>query len=345
MFVRQPIALLFIDDSESDMKLATRELRRGGFAPERRRVTRVEKLRACLAERSWDIVLGEPSAAHIDIRDAMATVREVAPGTPFVVLAKRRDDDVALETLRCGAVDFVLKAHIGRLPAVIARECRRPLGAEQTTVTRLLLAAQEAESRRVARELHARVGQLLSALAHTLAVAQHEMPPECIERIDLARQLAEQAIRSTRELSTELWPCILDDVGLAPALRWLGDRYSQRFGFSVAVNGDDVPVIPKVPAAACYRITEEALSNVARHAAARRVEIAVRARRLAIEVEIRDDGRGCAPDLVMPRSVRGESLGLAAMKERAVWAGGTFVFDSKPGGGTTVSARIPIRGI
>jgi signal transduction histidine kinase len=165
-----------------------------------------------------------------------------------------------------------------------------------------------------------------------------------MERIARASHLADEAIRCTRELSTELWPCILDDLGLASALRWLSDRYSVRFGFPVAVNGDDVRVIPKVPAAACYRIAEEALANIARHSAARNVVIDVRARRAAVELAIQDDGLGCVPEDVLPRSLRGESLGLAAMRERAVWAGGTFSFDSSPGAGTTVRARIPIRG-
>jgi signal transduction histidine kinase len=121
-------------------------------------------------------------------------------------------------------------------------------------------------------------------------------------------------------------------------LRWLSGRYSVRYGF----NGDDVHVIPKVPAAACYRIAEEALANIARHSSAQNVVIDLRARRSTVELAIRDDGRGCVPELVLPRSLRGDSLGLAAMRERAVWAGGTFSFDSSPGAGTTVRARIPI---
>ncbi|MCW5808547.1 MAG: sensor histidine kinase [Deltaproteobacteria bacterium] len=193
---------------------------------------------------------------------------------------------------------------------------------------KLVLRAQESEARRIARDLHDRLGQQLLAMLRALEES----------RYGDARTLAEEAVRTTREVSTELWPAVLDDLGLASALRWLADRYRDRLGRSVRVHAEDLTGIPREVETACYRITQEALTNAARHAGAQLVTVRLRSTASGIELVVDDDGRGFDVEAARKRAVAGESLGLLAMRERATLAGGSFALTSRPGGGTSIRA-------
>jgi signal transduction histidine kinase len=207
-------------------------------------------------------------------------------------------------------------------------------------LARQLVAAQESEARRIAGELHARVGQLLTALARTLELACEGDRQALFD----AREILADTIQATRELSTELWPSILEELGLAPALRWLAERYATRLGHVVFAQVDEVTTSTAV-GTACYRIAEEAFANIARHASARSASVKLRRDGGFVELEIRDDGRGFDPSAVWPFVLRGASLGLLAMRERARLVGGTFTIDSQPTAGTTVTARVPLDGV
>jgi PAS domain S-box-containing protein len=220
-----------------------------------------------------------------------------------------------------------------------AEEDQRAATERLHALSRRLLEVQEQERRHLARELHDEVGQLLTALSYQVELAARAPAAEAPARLAEARALVRDLTAHVRDLSLRLRPTMLDDLGLVPALVWLADRVSAQTGVRVAVEhrGADGPVPPAV-ATAAYRIVQEALTNVARHAGVRRA--AVRLARVggALTVTVGDAGTGFDP----AAAADGRTGGLSGMRERAELLGGTFEVESAPGRGTRVTARLPI---
>jgi len=261
------------------------------------------------------------------------------------VLSSGIDDRLAVDVVRRGAIDFVNKHNLVRLASTMIRELARPSNVHTPSqLAAMLVSAREAEARRIAADLHDRIGQLLIMIGRTLDEAQRGDPVIRAAQLSAARSLTVEAIRNVRELSTELWPSILDDLGLVAALRWLGERYTTRLGCPVSVKLDDIDRLPPAVESACYRIAEASLANIAKHADARTVAIHLRVTDdFDLELAVCDDGRGFDPDLAWYRASRGESLGLVAMRERALLAGGTLTVVTAPGIGTTVRVNFAVR--
>jgi signal transduction histidine kinase len=200
-----------------------------------------------------------------------------------------------------------------------------------------LVRAQEDERRALSRELHDEVSQAFSAiLMETDNLLDTQQLPEERARLTAVRGLATRGVDVTRNMSLLLRPSMLDDFGLIPALRWLARDAGRRTGLRVQVDApeaaDDLPEEHKT---CIFRIVQEALRNVARHAQARSVQITVRSEADHVSVSIQDDGAGFDT-----RWVRG--LGLLGMAERVRHVGGRFSVDSHPGRGTTLSAELPL---
>ncbi len=209
------------------------------------------------------------------------------------------------------------------------------------TLARRLLSAQEDERRRLAHELHDELGQTLTALKLALQSAQRGHPAP--SQLAMAIELAAAGLSQTRDLSLRLRPPLLDDLGLAPALRWLVDR--TRGGptpVRLTIDGEEER-FPTAIATAAFRITQESLTNALRHAHASGVAIDVRRADDALVVTISDDGAGFDYPATRAQVARdGTSLGLLGLEERAELAGGSVVVDSTPGRGTRVTARFPL---
>ena len=141
-----------------------------------------------------------------------------------------------------------------------------------------------------------------------------------------------------RDLALDLRPSVLDDLGLAAAIRWYADRFARTGRIDAHLSIDVLPALEAELETACFRVAQEALTNVARHSNASRVEVRVRERAGELLLEIRDDGRGIVSEQVSAPS----SLGLTSIRERAGMLGGTAVIEGVPGRGTIVSVRIPL---
>jgi signal transduction histidine kinase len=334
---------LFVEATERDTELSLRELRDTGFLPTWQRVDDAAGLRTALQQRSWDVVICDSNNLQLGAFEALWVTRELAPDTPFIVLFESLREDAAVDIVRSGATNVVTKENFKRLGPVVIRElARRTTEAPTPGIARLLIAAQEKEARRIAREVHDQLGQLLVGLAQMLEAAQEDGISRAIY-LQKARAIAGEALRTARELSTELWPSVLADLGLVAALRWLADRHIGRHGGKASVeadaferNDDDVEV-------ALFRIAEQALTNVGRHAGAHAIAIQLRKHADTLELVVRDDGRGFDPDAAWQGVLRGASLGLLAMRERATLIGGTLTIASAAGVGTIVRVDVPVR--
>ncbi len=204
---------------------------------------------------------------------------------------------------------------------------------------------QEAEQRRLARELHDGLGQTLTALTHQLERLREKLdgslPAEHSARLADSVDMARLALNETRELSRLLRPPVLDDLGLAPALTWLARTLEQRTGLKVelALAALDERLDPDLEILV-FRLVQEALTNALRHAGVDRVQVAVRRTPESLELKVADAGRGFDPQAVLGGTATGS--GLRGMRDRLELFGGRLDLDSAPGEGTRLSAVVPL---
>ncbi|MGE0680168.1 MAG: response regulator [Candidatus Binatia bacterium] len=209
------------------------------------------------------------------------------------------------------------------------------------TLSRQLLMAQEQERRRIAHELHGEIGQSLTAVKINLETARRS-PETFGARIEESIQLVANALQQARTLSLDLRPPMLDDLGLVAALRWHVDQQAQRVGYVGHFVADTLDFrLPQELETACFRVAQEALTNVARHAQARNVWVELRYGAATVHLLVRDDGVAFDVVAAQKRSTRGKSLGLLGMQERAQLVGGRVRVYSFANQGTEVHAWFP----
>jgi signal transduction histidine kinase len=204
----------------------------------------------------------------------------------------------------------------------------------QRDALRRVVSAQELERKRLARELHDETGQALTSILLGLR-ALEEAPPEAVgSSVEALREIAAQTLRDVRRLAVELRPSALDDFGLVPAVERLAAGVSEQAGIAVQVEGRIYERLPAELETAFYRIVQEALTNVVKHAGATSVSILLTREGANAMAVIEDDGRGFRPD-----ATSSEQLGLLGMRERLALLDGTLEVESSPGAGTTIVAR------
>ena len=200
---------------------------------------------------------------------------------------------------------------------------------------------REEQVRRIARELHDEAGQLLATVYLALDRLHPHLAPEGDEPLAQAKDLLRQVEDELRRVAHELRPTILDDLGLLPALRFLGEGVTQRSGILVRVVGSTEDRLPPAVEIALYRAAQEALSNVARHAGASRATIELQRMEREVVCRIQDDGCGFDTERVFARGER-PGLGLAGLRERMAMLGGALQVSSQPGRGTELVMHIPL---
>ncbi|MBC7235822.1 MAG: PAS domain S-box protein [Chloroflexi bacterium] len=211
-----------------------------------------------------------------------------------------------------------------------------------------LLDAQEAERQRISRELHDEMGQALTAMSIDLGRLEKKLPahpdPEVGSLLKESRDVADQLLSRVRELSLALRPLMLDDLGLVPALRWHLNRYTERLGIPIDLEVSALPEIrlPHRVEIALYRIVQEALTNIARHAQASQVTVQLTYRADRVTLRIEDDGQGFDLHQVASREPWARGTGLLNIEERVSCLGGRFSILSHPGGGTRLVVEIPL---
>jgi two-component system sensor histidine kinase UhpB len=201
-------------------------------------------------------------------------------------------------------------------------------------LSRRLLEVQEDERRRLARDLHDDIGQALTALK--IQLESRARLEDCVETV-------RHTLERVRQLSLSLRPSQLDDLGLAAALRSHLDRQARVAGIAAHFDASDAPpdMGPETETA-CFRVAQEAINNVLRHAQARNLWVRLFSSGGRLALSVRDDGRGFDLDPARPRSEGASSLGLVGMEERIALAGGSFELRSQPGQGTVVVATFPL---
>jgi len=216
---------------------------------------------------------------------------------------------------------------------------------ELRALTARLLRAQDEERRRISRDLHDDINQRLAMIVVELVAIERRYPavPESLaSRLRSLQDNVTELSEDLRYIAYQFHPSVLDDLGLSIALRRLVDDFAARTGVKATLHQEKSPEFIPQPVATCfYRIAQESLSNVAKHANATEVDVEFSGEEDLLSLEIKDNGMGFN---VGPKQANG-SLGLVSMKERAYQVRGTLDLDSKVGRGTTIRVKIPLIGV
>ncbi len=350
-----PVSLrvLHIEDSELDHELTLAHLRRGGVTGIVRRVQSEAEYRNALFQ-PWDVILSDFNLPGFSGLVALELLKESGRLIPFILLSGEIGEDTAVEAMRNGASDYLLKNNLTRLvPAMLhaieANETRRAkaVGDRELALSRERLSALaqhlqtsvESERAAIAREIHDDVGGSLSALKFDLAwIARHASVPAVTERAQQALETVTHAIEASQRIMHNLRPAILEQ-GLIAALQWMTSRFEKRTGINCQfrTSHEQVQLPSGVPLVA-YRMAQEALTNISKHAQATRVHIDLSLAGGVLSLEVSDNGRGLsAEDLAKARS-----FGIRGLHERAGTVGGWVDLSSGPTG-TTLILSVPLQ--
>jgi signal transduction histidine kinase len=355
--VSNRIRLLIVEDSEDDATLLLHELRRGGYTPASERVDTAEAMAEALARQSWDVIVSDYSMPKFSAPAALAELKKTGLDIPFIVVSGKIGEDTAVAVMKAGAHDYIMKGNLARLLPAIAREIQeaklrqaRRQAEEELRVSREQLRnlsthlqfVSERERASIAREVHDELGQALTALKMDLRWLSRRLSEEQAPlraKIDAMSKLIDTTVRSVQRISAELRPAVLDDLGLAAAIEWQAGEFEQRSGITCrAVLPADDMALDRERATAVFRVFQESLTNVARHSGARKVEVTLEKRGGRAVLTVADDGKGIGDE----RMKSPASLGIIGMRERVAAFGGTLAVAHRAGGGTSVTASIPL---
>jgi signal transduction histidine kinase len=346
------LRVLHLEDSEPDHELALAYLRRAGLDVATRRVESAREFEQALAE-PWDAILSDYHLPGFSGLDALATLQAAGRVLPFILVSGAIGEDVAVEAMKGGASDYLLKNNLNRLaPALLkaieANESRRAKAAADRELAqsreRLSALAQhlqtsvEQERASIAREIHDDVGGSLTALKFDLAwIERRSDDPEVRARVQSALETVRHAIEASQRVMHNLRPAILEQ-GLVAALQWMASRFEKRTGIECdfRTSHESLQLPPGVPLVA-YRTAQEALTNVSKHAGATRVTVDLQRAGGVLTLEVVDNGRGLTPaDLAKARS-----FGIRGLHERADTVGGWIDLVSNASG-TTLILSVPL---
>lgn len=350
------LRLLHVEDSEFDHELVRAQLAQAGLVVDWTRVETEAEFDAALAQ-PWDAVICDHNLPGASGLQLLARLRRTDAVLPFLLVSGEIGEDIAVQAMRAGASDYLLKGRLARLApaleqalksAAAQRERERAVQALRRSREQLAALAGhlqeriEAERAQLSRELHDEVGSALTALKFDLAwLHRHAGSEAVLARSSQALVTLDGAIEASRRLMLNLRPPILEE-GLVPALQWLLQRF-ERSHEGVALELQHPPQAPVLSPAlllVAYRFVQEALHNISKHAGASRVRVELQWASGVLGVEVEDDGRGLAPEaLEQP-----QRFGLRGLRERAASCGGWVDVSSRPGQGTLLALSLPLEG-
>jgi signal transduction histidine kinase len=352
------IRLLHLEDSELDHALVLAHLRRGALEVQERRIETREEFLAALAE-PWDLVLSDYNLPGFTGLEALQLLRdrERAGGdrVPFILVSGQIGEDTAVEAMRNGAADYLLKNNLSRLAvavehAIAASEMQqarlradRELQASRKRLSELaqhLQTSVETERHAIAREIHDDVGGSLTALKFELDwIRRHAGTPEVQQRAVSALETVTHAIEASQRIMQNLRPAILEQ-GLVAALQWMCSRFEKRTGILCELRmgeGLEGQALPTGVPLVAYRTAQEALTNVSKHAQATRVVVDLSLTGGVLSLEVSDNGRGLgSTDLA-----KAKSFGIRGLHERASTVGG-WIDLSSGAAGTSLILSVPL---
>lgn len=348
-----PIEILHLEDSLVDHELALYALRKAGLSYAAQRVQTLGGFQMAVLSRRFDLVLADYRLPGFTAVEAWNILEPLAHAPPFVILSGAIGEEAAVDAMRRGITDYLLKDNIGKLPHVVTRaiEVSRmradkaladaDLAASKQRLAEFAAHLQESieqERASIAREIHDDIGGSLTAIRFDLSwIERHGSGTELLAHVASANQMLQHALGASQRIMMNLRPAVLDQ-GLMPALQWLLDGFSARTGVRAELTGGPVTEgIPRPLEIVAYRTAQEALTNVIKHAEATAVVVDVSAANDVLTVEVADNGRGI-PGTVL-QTTRG--FGIKGLHERAKAVGGWLDVTNRNGPGTSIILTVP----
>ena len=346
------VNLLVIEDSALDYEVILATLASQGIAVNAVRIQSGRELEHALQQQAWDAVISDHNLPGFSSGEALAMVRAMAKPTPFVIVSGTLGEDAAVEAMRRGADDFLIKGRLARLgPALrnamenaalrrakaIADEKLRHSEEQLRNLTAHLQNVVDEERAEIAREIHDDVGGTLTALKFEFALVEKHVEEALRPRVRRALETLGYAMEASQRIARNLHPPILD-AGLVPAIEWQVRQFQERTGIAARFrsNVESVEVSSSI-AMTVYRVCQETLTNISKHAGASKVEVDLHYDDGFLSMEVTDDGRGITQaDL---RKVG--SFGLRGLAERARKVNGLLDLSSA-GERTTVMLSLPL---
>jgi signal transduction histidine kinase len=352
---KQALRIVLVEDSENDVELIRHALLDAGLVLSMVTVQHPELFQAELA-RPPDIILSDYVLPQFDGATALQLAKQNAPEVPFIFVTGGVGEEVVIEMLKQGATDYVLKNRLARLGPAVNRALReadqrrenqraqerlRRSHDQLRALTGHLQFVREEERTRIAREVHDELGQALTGLKIDLSWLSGRIARErALQR--KAKEMSAQidaTIHTVRRIATELRPGVLDSLGLAAAIEWQTMDFQERTGIKCDVKIDVKDTdLDREFSTVCFRIFQETLTNIIRHAKANHVDVHLVQVDQELILTVRDNGRGISEKEV----IHARSIGLIGMRERVAQVGGEVFFFGLPSRGTTVTMRVPI---
>jgi signal transduction histidine kinase len=352
------LRILLLEDNSPHAELVEHNLRGSGLKFRLVRVETQEGFVDQLEQFAPHMILSDYALPAFDGYAALAIAKERAPNTPFIFVTGTMGEEVAIETLKNGATDYVLKTRLARLGPAVQRALREAADRRERqhaedrlrrsleqlrALTSYLQYVREEERTRIAREVHDELGQALTGLKLDMSwltsrLAQASAPALSAKAKTMTAHI-DATIQTVRRIATELRPGILDSLGLLAAIEWQANEFQSRTGIPCRVattvrDGNWSQDFTTV----FFRIFQETLTNIIRHANATRVDVRLTEQGGHLILIVKDNGRG-----ISDAEIAGaRSLGLLGMRERAKLIGGEVTLHGERGAGTTVTLRVPL---
>lgn len=350
----QRLSILHLEDSLADHRLTVMTLRRAPLVFDMHHADSLEAFQALIAHHSIDVILADYQLPGFTAMDAWQLIAQNPNHPPFILLSGAIGEKAAVDAIRLGIADYVLKDDMARLPHVIQRACEvhesrrlreqavQELAASQKRLAELtehLQSSIEQERAAIAREIHDDIGGALTAIRFDLAwIGRHSTQEGVRDHAQAATNMLQHAIGASQRIMMNLRPPILDQ-GLAAAVQWLAEDFERRTNVPVKMvaSASNMPLSDAVQLVA-YRTAQEALTNISKYAAPTQVRIDLSDSEGMLTLEVGDNGRG----LDMRALEKPKAFGIKGLQERAKMVDGWLDVSSRPGQGTSLILSVPL---
>lgn len=357
MILKTEKKILHLEDLLTDAELIERELKRQNIACVIRVVSNRNDFIEALEEFNPDIVLSDHSLPAFNSIEALKILRETGSSIPFILITGTMSEEFAVEMMKQGTSDYILKSNLQRLPSAITMAIEKwKIQAEKELADKKILQMneelrelathlqiiREEERASISRELHDELGQQLIRLKMDIAWMDKKIEVrnnETDAKVASAFGLINETVETIRRINSELRPQIIDDLGLFAAIEWQASEFTRHTGIHCNLKISlDEPEFSNLLSIQIFRIYQEALNNVAKHAQVDEVHTELNYVDGNMVMTISDKGNGFDTGQKRPQ----KSFGLLGMKERAILLDGVVEVLSQHGEGTIVKLSVPI---
>lgn len=346
-----------LEDDAADAGLIQKLLQRAGVVFKATVVSDEKHFLKALDNEKFDLVLADNALPQYNSIEALNVIKDKNPFVGFILVTGTVSEEFAVNIIKLGADDYILKTNLTRLPAAIdkvieskqlqeenynATQESLELNKQLRELTAYLQNVREEEQTRLSREIHDEIGQLLTVIRFSIMTIQKKMqrsPIEAKTAITDAMKTVDTTIETVRRIAAGLRPSVLDDMGLVAALQWQTEEIQKHTSIHISFYSTlhSSFHIEKNIATALFRIYQESVNNILKHAEASEIFSDLILEKDQLIFSISDNGKGFNEDEI--RSKR--TLGLLGMKERVILLKGQFLLNSSVGKGTKITVMIP----